>query len=90
MAISLSHKGWSRRRLRDGSRLPTLASSLQTVESEIAAGRITLFSPPDRSRRDWSLLFSHPKDAPVWTVNALPRFPGFHRAPLLCAARTFL
>src|SRR5688572_29028995 len=45
MAISLNRMGWSRRRLRDCSRLPTLASNLQTVESEIAAGRIALFSP---------------------------------------------
>lgn len=28
---------------------------------------------------------------PIWTVNATgKRCPGFHRAPLLCAARTFL
>src|SRR3954463_12958199 len=43
----LSRSLWdrSRRRLRDGSRLPASASHLITADSEIAAGRITLFTP---------------------------------------------
>ena len=45
MIISLNPEGWSHRRLCDGSRLPTLASSLVAAESEIAAGRIALFTP---------------------------------------------
>lgn len=58
MAISLNRCGWPRRSLRDGSRLPALASNLLAAESEIAAGRIALFSPRDRSQRDWFLLLS--------------------------------
>lgn len=45
MVISLNPEGWSHRRLCDGSRLPALASNLITAESEIAAGRIALFTP---------------------------------------------
>ena len=45
MVISLNPEDWSHRRLCDGSRLPALASSLVTAESEIAAGRIALFTP---------------------------------------------
>lgn len=45
MVISLNPEDWSHRRLCDGSRLPALASSLLTAESEIAAGRIALFTP---------------------------------------------
>lgn len=45
MVISLNPEGWSHRRLCDGSRLPALASSLIAAESEIAAGRIALFTP---------------------------------------------
>ncbi len=87
MAISLNRNGWSRRRLRDCSRLPTLASSLQTVDSEIAAGRIALFSP---SKREWFLLLSCPGARRCGLSTRGARFPGFHRAPLLYAARTFL
>lgn len=45
MVISLNPEGWSHRRLCDGSRLPALASNLLAAESEIAAGRIALFTP---------------------------------------------
>ena len=53
----LSRSSWdrSRRRLRDGSRLPASASNLLAADSEIAAGRITLFTPVNRF---WSLLLS--------------------------------
>ncbi len=58
MAISLNRCGWPRRRLRGGSRLPALASNLLAAESEIAAGRIALFSPRGLSQREWFLLLS--------------------------------
>src|SRR5689334_11038862 len=49
MVISLGPKGDRPRRcLRGGSRLPASASHLQTAESEIAAGRIALFTPDGR------------------------------------------
>ena len=56
MVISLG-PNWDRprRRLRGGSRLPASASNLLAADSEIAAGRITLFTPV---ARDWSLLLS--------------------------------
>jgi hypothetical protein len=40
----------------------------------------------------WFLLLSHRlPGTPIWTVDELiARLPGFHQAPLLCAARTFL
>lgn len=38
------------RRLGDGSRLPALASNLLTADSEIAAGRIALFTPAGTCR----------------------------------------
>ena len=44
-----------RRRLRGGSRLPASASNLLAADSEIAAGRIALFTPVNRY---WSLLLS--------------------------------
>ena len=78
-----------RRRLRGGSRLPASASNLLAADSEIAAGRIALFTPVTRC---WSLLLS--RDCPRADLDCrrrLPgRLPGFHQAPLLCAARTFL
>jgi hypothetical protein len=80
MIISLDLEDRSRRRLRDCSRLPTLASSLQTVESEIAAGRIALFSPFVIDERQLSLLLSRSGSVPIWTVNvtnhASPAFTG--------------
>jgi hypothetical protein len=46
MVISLGPTGdRPRRRLRGGSRLPASASNLVTADSEIAAGRIALFTP---------------------------------------------
>ena len=54
MVISLDLRR-SRRRLRDGSRLPASASNLVAAESEIAAGRIALFTLP---KQVWSLLLS--------------------------------
>lgn len=70
MAISLNRRGWPRRRLRGCSRLPTLASNLQAVESEIAAGRIALFSPNRiEPAWEWFLLLSR-RSVPIWTVNA--------------------
>ncbi len=72
MVISLNPEDWSRRRLRDGSRLPALASSLLAAESEIAAGRIALFTPHPKARP--GLCCSRtPKRAPIWTVDAITR-----------------
>ncbi len=57
----------SRRRLRDGSRLPASASNLMAAESEIAAGRIALFTLPKQA---WSLLLSRSRrTVPIWTVD---------------------
>jgi hypothetical protein len=63
-----------------------------TADSEIAAGRIALFSRSlRRGETEWLLLLSHGRNhAPIWTVDGLRRLPGFHQAPSLCAARTFL
>src|SRR5687767_6826854 len=56
MVISLGPKrDRPRRRLRGGSRLPASASNLLAADSEIAAGRIALFTPVNRY---WSLLLS--------------------------------
>ena len=92
MVISLGPaRDRPRRRLRDGSRLPASASNLQAADSEIAAGRIALFTPAVAHRP--GLCCSHAANrAPIWTVDTrLPGYlPGFHRAPTLCAARTFL
>ena len=92
MVISLGpFRDRPRRRLRDGSRLPASASNLQAADSEIAAGRIALFTPAVAHRP--GLCCSHAANrAPIWTVDTrLPGYlPGFHRAPTLCAARTFL
>src|ERR687894_984095 len=56
MVISLSpNRDRPRRRLRGGSRLPASASNLLAADSEIAAGRIALFTPVNRY---WSLLLS--------------------------------
>jgi hypothetical protein len=92
MVISLGPKrDRPRRRLRGGSRLPASASNLLAADSEIAAGRIALFTPAVTRRFGLccSRAVSH---APIWTVDARSpaRLPGFHRAPVLCAARTFL
>lgn len=92
MVISLGPaRDRSRRRLRDGSRLPASASNLLAADSEIAAGRIALFTPAV-ARRSGLCCSRAVARAPIWTVDArLPaRLPGFHRAPSLCAARTFL
>ena len=91
MVISLGpRRDRPRRRLGGGSRLPASASNLLAADSEIAAGRIALFTP---ARAGLGLCCSRPVTrAPIWTVD--PRspagLPGFHRAPSLCAARTFL
>ena len=56
MVISLGpQRDRPRRRLRGGSRLPASASNLLAADSEIAAGRIALFTPVNRY---WSLLLS--------------------------------
>ncbi len=87
MAISLNREGWSRRRLRDCSRLPTSASHLQTVESEIAAGRIALFSPADRNRREWFLLLSHPCECADMDCQCVAAFPRLSPGTLaLCSS----
>src|SRR5215213_8313942 len=92
MVISLGPKrDRPRRRLRGGSRLPASASNLLAADSEIAAGRIALFTPAVTRR--FGLCCSRAAcRAPIWTVDARSpaRLPGFHRAPVLCAARTFL
>ena len=92
MVISLDpSRGRPRRRLRGCSRLPASASNLLAADSEIAAGRIALFTPAVARR--FGLCCSHAaRRAPIWTVDARSpaRLPGFHRAPVLCAARTFL
>jgi hypothetical protein len=92
MVISLGpQRDRPRRHLRGGSRLPASASHLLAADSEIAAGRIALFTPTvtRRSGLCCSRVVSH---TPIWTVDARSpaRLPGFHRAPVLCAARTFL
>ena len=79
MVISLGpFRDRPRRRLRDGSRLPASASNLQAADSEIAAGRIALFTLIAQA---WSLLLSRARRVPIWTVNGrfrpLPRLsPG--------------
>lgn len=68
MVISLNPEDWSHRRLCDGSRLPALASSLLAAESEIAAGRIALFTPPEGG---FGLCCSHTANrVPIWTVDS--------------------
>ena len=92
MVISLGPKrDRPRRRLRGGSRLPASASNLLAADSEIAAGRIALFTPAV-TRRFGLCCSRAARRAPIWTVDARSpaRLPGFHRAPVLCAARTFL
>ena len=92
MVISLGpQRDRPRRHLRGGSRLPASASNLLAADSEIAAGRIALFTPAVTRR--FGLCCSRAAGrAPIWTVDARSpaRLPGFHRAPVLCAARTFL
>lgn len=71
MVISLNPEGWSHRRLSDGSRLPALASSLLAAESEIAAGRIALFTP---RLCGFGLCCSHTVNrVPIWTVDSPKR-----------------
>src|SRR5215208_786044 len=92
MVISLGPKrDRPRRHLRGGSRLPASASNLLAADSEIAAGRIALFTPAV-ARRSGLCCSRAARRAPIWTVDAraTARLPGFHRAPVLCAARTFL
>src|SRR5215207_2564075 len=92
MVISLGPKrDRPRRHLRGGSRLPASASNLLAADSEIAAGRIALFTPAV-ARRSGLCCSRAACRAPIWTVDARSpaRLPGFHRAPTLCAARTFL
>jgi hypothetical protein len=93
MVISLGPlRDRPRRRLRGGSRLSASTSNLITAGSEIAAGRIALFTPAHVAMcGHWSLLLSTMSPwSPIWTVDVSPRLPGFHRAPSLYAARTFL
>ena len=92
MVISLGpQRDRPRRHLRGGSRLPASASNLLAADSEIAAGRIALFTPAV-TRRFGLCCSRAARRAPIWTVDARSpaRLPGFHRAPVLCAARTFL
>ena len=69
------------------SRLSTSASHLITVGSEIAAGRIALFSRFASPRPGWFLLLSHRfPGAPIWTVDRrLPASLAFARH--LCSAQ---
>ena len=74
MVISLGpRRDRPRRRLRGGSRLPASASNLLAADSEIAAGRIALFTPVNRY---WSLLLSRgmPR-ANLDCRRAVPRAP---------------
>ena len=82
------------RRLGGCSRLSASASNLITAGSEIAAGRIALFTrgrPTSTVAPRFGLCCSHTENrVPIWTVDARRRLPGFHRAPSLDAAQTFL
>jgi hypothetical protein len=89
--LSRPQRDRPRRHLRGGSRLPASASNLLAADSEIAAGRIALFTPAVARR--FGLCCSRAAcRVPIWTVDARSpaRLPGFHQAPVLCAARTFL
>jgi hypothetical protein len=84
MVISLGpFQDRPRRRLRDGSRLPASASNLLAADSEIAAGRIALFTPAV-PHRHWSLLLSRGKpranlDCRRTVTRTPPRLsPGTH------------
>lgn len=61
--LSRPQSGRSRRRLRDCSRLPASASNLIAADSEIAAGRIALFSPPPEGG-GFGLCCSHRPEGP--------------------------
>ena len=89
--LSRPQRDRPRRRLRGGSRLPASASNLLAADSEIAAGRIALFTPAV-DPPVWSLLLSRgmPRANLDCRRAVAARLPGFHRAPSLCAARTFL
>jgi|tagenome__1003787_1003787.scaffolds.fasta_scaffold20391641_1 hypothetical protein len=72
MVISLDHKDRPALAGDGCSRLSTLASHLITVASEIAAGRIALFSRCARRRPGWFLLLSSRLPvAPIWTVGTV-------------------
>ena len=63
------------RRLGGGSRLPASASNLLAAESEIAAGRIALFTPCGEPPALVSVALAPPGEpdhAPIWTVDATP------------------
>ena len=72
------------------SRLPASASNLLTAESEIAAGRIALFTRFEPKGLPRSGLCCSHAEACRSGLSTPKRLPGFHRAPSLCAARTFL
>src|SRR3712207_4372215 len=82
------------RRLGGCSRLPASASNLVAAESEIAAGRIALFTPCGEPPALVSVALARrtARRSGLSTPGArwARRRPGFRRAPLLCAARTFL
>ena len=105
MVISLNPEDWSHRRLCDGSRLPALASSLLAAESEIAAGRIALFTPRYRGfvsvaltclRMCQSGLSTRLPEPPWLSPGTLalcsPDFPLVtcdHQRPFPCFPKTF-
>src|SRR5829696_2937159 len=70
MVISLGPKrDRPRRHLRGGSRLPASASNLLAADSEIAAGRIALFTPAV-ARRSGLCCSRAARRAPIGTVDA--------------------
>ena len=85
--LSRPCSGRSLRRLGDCSRLPASASNLITADSEIAAGRITLFTPHNsHRRRRFGLCCSHAVTrAPIWTVDVYDASPAFTGHP--CSMR---
>ena len=79
--------------LRTLTRLSASASNLIAAGSEIAAGRIALFTRCGTPQRLVSVALATPYLEPRQSgLSTRPksRFPGFHQAPTLCAARTFL
>lgn len=84
MVISLGPlRDRPRRRLRDGSRLPASASNLLAADSEIAAGRIALFTPVETGLVSVALARFPARRSGLSTPgcpNASPAFTGHPRS----------